>query len=79
MARNEWLKRWRLYVLWLDGNFAECFEQGGRDFVGVAHGGADVLVAHGLLNGIRIAVGRKLQCAVSVAEAVERDMLLDAG
>lgn len=47
--------------------------------MGVAHGGADVLVAHGLLNGIRITVGRELQCAVSVAEAVERDMLLDAG
>ena len=47
--------------------------------MGVAHGGADVLVAHGLLHGIRIAVGRELQCAVSVAEAVERDMFLDAG
>lgn len=47
--------------------------------MGVAHGGTDVLVAHGLLNGIRIAVSRKLQCAVSVAEAVERDMLLDTG
>lgn len=47
--------------------------------MGIAHGGTDVLVAHGLLNGIRIAVGRKLQCAVSVAKAVERDMLLDTG
>ncbi len=45
----------------------------------IAHGGTDVLVAHGLLHGIRIAVGRELQCAVSVAEAVERDMFLDAG
>lgn len=34
--------------------------------MGVAHGGTDVLVAHGLLHSIRIAVSRKLQCAVSV-------------
>ena len=47
--------------------------------MGIAHGGTDILVAHGLLHGIRIAVGRELQCAVSVAEAVERDMLFDTG
>ena len=47
--------------------------------MGVAHGGTDVLVAHGLLNSIRIAVGCELQCAVGVAEAMERDMLLDTG
>lgn len=47
--------------------------------MGVAHGGAYILMTHGLLHGIRIAVSRKLQGAVSVAEAVERDILLDAG
>ena len=40
----------------------------------IAHGGTDVLVAHGLLHGIRIAVGRELQCAVSVADKVKRQI-----
>lgn len=30
----------------LDGDFAEGFQNGCGNFVGVAHGGADVLVAH---------------------------------
>lgn len=36
--------------LWFDGDFAESFEERGRYFVCVTHGGADVFVAHRLLH-----------------------------
>ena len=62
----------------LDGNFAEGFKKGGRYFVCVTHGGADVLVAHGLLYGVRVAVGSELQGTVSMAEAMECYVLCDA-
>ena len=50
-----WLCRFRL-----DGDFAESFEERGRDFVCVTHGGADVFVAHRLLHGVRITIGCEL-------------------
>lgn len=68
-----------LFLLFrLDCDFAEGFEECGRNFVCVAHGGADVLVAHGLLHCIRIAVGGELQGAVCVPEAMECYVLHDA-
>ena len=44
----------------LDCDFAEGFEESCGNFVGVAHGGADVLVAHGPLHCVRVAVGGEL-------------------
>lgn len=35
--------------LMVDGDFVEGFEESRWNFMGVAHGGADVLVAHWLL------------------------------
>lgn len=56
-----------------DCDFAEGFEEGCGNFVGVAHGGADILVAHGLLHCIRIAVGCELQGTVSMAETMKSE------
>ena len=61
----------------LDGDFAEGFQKGGRYFVCVTHGGADVLVAHGLLYCVRVAVGSELQGTISMAEAMECYVLCD--
>lgn len=68
----------RVSLFWLNCDFAEGFQKGGGNFVGISHGGTDIFVTHRLLHCVRIAVGCELQGTVSVAEAMESDVLCDA-